>query len=163
LYYQGRLDAAERLAGVAAAGGGPVTAAVAQVHKVNVLRARGDLPAARRVLEAAPATIRTSRFVEFWLHAEAELALEEGQGEGAHDAACEVAYEAAEACGTLRPLEQALELMPAVHARRVDAEPADERRWRLLVPGGARPVTASPGEGARLRIRTFGEPAIEVD
>ncbi|HJZ62590.1 MAG TPA: BTAD domain-containing putative transcriptional regulator, partial [Miltoncostaeaceae bacterium] len=284
LYYQGRLDAAERLAGVAAAGGGPVTAAVAQVHKVNVLRARGDLPAARRVLEAAPASIRTSRFVEFWLHAEAELALEEGQGEralelirsarqvsrrhgwrvgdraifgavegrmlvrlgrledavvvldavrawcaerglaafrewaeawlggarllmhqdpesagdllrravagmrqasrrlelpaaavflaeaewrtgdeDAHDAACEVAYRAAEACGTLRPLEQALELMPAVLARRVDAEPAEERRWRLIVPRGARPVTVSAGEGARLRIRTFGEPALEVD
>src|SRR5262249_12908875 len=83
LYYQGGLDAAERLAGVAAAGGGPVTAAVAQVHKVNVLRARGDLAAARRVLEAAPTSIRSSRFVEFWLHAEAELVMEEGDGERA--------------------------------------------------------------------------------
>src|SRR5262249_43330688 len=53
--------------------------------------------------------------------------------EEAHDAACEVAFEAAEACGTLRPLEQALELAPAVLARRLDAEGPGERRWRSLV------------------------------
>jgi ATP/maltotriose-dependent transcriptional regulator MalT/DNA-binding SARP family transcriptional activator len=284
LYYQGRFDAAERLATVAAAGGGPVTAAVAQIHKVNVLRARGELAAARRVLEAAPASIRTSRFIEFWLHAEAELALEEGQGERAlelirrarevsrrhgwrvgdgaifgavegrmlvrlgqpetaipvlegvrewcarrglaafrewaeawlgaahlltgrdpaearellrravsgmrrarrhlelpaaaiflaeaewcagdeeaHDAACEVAFEAAEACGTLRPLEQALELTPGVLARRLDAERAGERRWRALVRTGDGMPAFSPAAGARLRIWTLGEPEIEID
>jgi DNA-binding SARP family transcriptional activator len=83
LYFQGRLDAAARLADVAAASGGPVTAAVAQVHKVNALRARGETAAARRVLESVPDSIRTSRFIEFWLHAEAELSLEEGNGEHA--------------------------------------------------------------------------------
>ena len=80
---QGRLLAASQLADVAAAAGGPVTAAVAQVHKVNVLRARGDTAAARRVLETVPTAIRSSRFIEFWLHAEAELCLEEGNGERA--------------------------------------------------------------------------------
>ena len=44
LYFQGRLRAAGTLADVAAAAAGPVTAAVAQVHKVNVLRARGEAP-----------------------------------------------------------------------------------------------------------------------
>ena len=268
LYYQGRLDAAERLATVAAAGGGPVTAAVAQIHKVNVLRARGEIPAARRVLEASPSSIRTSRFVEFWLHAEAELVLEEGAGdralelirrarevsrrhgwrvgdgaifgavegrmlvrlgrpgdaipvleavlawcaerglaafrewaeawlgaalllteddaapalallrravsgmrrahrhlelpaaaiflaeaewragdEDAHDAACEIAYAAAEACGTLRPLEQALELAPAVLARRLDSEAPDEWRWRALARAEEVVAAASPESG----------------
>lgn len=83
LYFQGRFDAASRMAEVAATSGGPVTAAVAQVHKVNVLRARGETAAARRVLESVPASIRTSRFIEFWLHAEAELCLEEGSGDRA--------------------------------------------------------------------------------
>ncbi len=83
LYFQGRFDAASRMAEVAATAGGPVTAAVAQVHKVNVLRARGETAAARRVLESVPASIRTSRFIEFWLHAEAELCLEEGSGDRA--------------------------------------------------------------------------------
>ena len=83
LYFQGRLRAASLLADVAAAAAGPVTAAVAQVHKVNVLRARGETAAARRVLETVPASIRSSRFIEFWLHAEAELCLEEGNGERA--------------------------------------------------------------------------------
>ena len=85
LYFQGRLRAASMLADVAASSGGPVTAAVAQVHKVNVLRVRGELAAARRVLESVPASIRSSRFIEFWLHAEAELCLEEGNGERALD------------------------------------------------------------------------------
>jgi ATP/maltotriose-dependent transcriptional regulator MalT/DNA-binding SARP family transcriptional activator len=83
LYFQGRFDAASRLAEVAAASGGPVTAAVAQVHRVNVLRAHGETAAARRVLESVPDSIRTSRFIEFWLHAEAELCLEEGSGDRA--------------------------------------------------------------------------------
>ena len=83
LYFQGRFDAASRLAAVAATSGGPVTAAVAQVHKVNVLRARGETGPRARVLESVPASIRTSRFIEFWLHAEAELCLEEGSGERA--------------------------------------------------------------------------------
>ena len=60
-----------------------MTAAVAQVHKVNVLRARGEAAAARLVLETVPTAIRSSRFIEFWLHAEAELCLEEGNGERA--------------------------------------------------------------------------------
>ena len=83
LYFQGRFDAASRMAEVAATSGGPVTASVAQVHKVNVLRARGETAAARRVLESVPVSIRTSRFIEFWLHAEAELCLEEGSGDRA--------------------------------------------------------------------------------
>jgi ATP/maltotriose-dependent transcriptional regulator MalT/DNA-binding SARP family transcriptional activator len=285
LYFQGRLRAAGLLADVAAASAGPVTAAVAQVHKVNVLRARGDPAAARRVLETVPASIRSSRFIEFWLHAEAELVLEEGNGERAlelirsarevsarhgwrvgdraifgavegrmlvrlgaaedampvlagvrawcaqrglasfrewaeswlgaamlvlgrpaeearallaqavagmrrarrhlelpaaavflaeaewrlgdaeaHDRAADAAYAAAEDCGTLHPLAGALELMPEVLARRLDAEPVDgERRWRTLVPRSPTAVAALATEGARLRVRTLGTPALELD
>jgi ATP/maltotriose-dependent transcriptional regulator MalT/DNA-binding SARP family transcriptional activator len=284
LYYQGRFDAAERLAAVAAAGGGPVTAAVAQIHKVNILRARGELAAARRVLEAVPPSVRASRFIEFWLHAEAELILEEGDGaraleligqarevsrrhgwrvgdraifgavevrmlvrsgrveealqllpsvlswcrerglaafaewaeawgcaarllngedpeetrerlrravagmrrahrllelpaaavflaeaewrcgdEEAHDAACDLAYEAAEAIGTLRPLQRALECMPGVLARRLDAEAAGDRRWHGLGGAAVAAGEASPAGGARLLVRTMGDPGIEVD
>ena len=285
LYFQGRLGAAALLADVAAASAGPVTAAVAQVHKVNVLRARGDPAAARRVLETTPASIRSSRFIEFWLHAEAELVLEEGNGERAlelirsarevsarhgwrvgdraifgavegrmlvrlgaaedalpvlsgvrawcaqrglasfrewaeawlggamlvlgrpagearallaqavagmrrarrhlelpaaavflaeaewragdaeaHDRAADAAYAAAEDCGTLHPLAAALELMPDVLARRLDAEALDsERRWRTLVPRSPTAVAALATEGARLRVRTLGTPALELD
>jgi LuxR family maltose regulon positive regulatory protein len=260
LYYQGRLEAAERLATVAAAGGGPVTAAVAQIHKVNVLRARGELAGARRVLEAAPPSIRTTRFIEFWLHAEAELTLEEGDGEralelirrarevsrrhgwrvgdGAIFGAVEgrmlvrlgqpeeaipvlegvrawcarrglsafqewaeawlgaalllTGRDADEARELLRRAvsgmrrarrhlelpaaavflaeaewragdEQALELAPAVLARRIDAEGAGERRWRSLVRTGDAVPAASSLAGERLRIRTLGEPEIEID
>jgi len=285
LYFQGRFRAASMLADVAASSGGPVTAAVAQVHKVNVLRARGELAAARRVLESAPASIRNSRFIEFWLHAEAELCLEEGNGERAlelmraardasrrhgwrvgdraifaavegrmlvrlgqaeeavqilpgvrawcaerglasfrewaeawlggamllsgrpaqeardilaaavagmrrarrhlelpaagvflaeaewrlgneeaHDLAADTAYAAAEDCGTLHPLTRALELMPGVLARRLDSdEPAGERRWRTLAAVEPSPVAAPAMEGARLRVRTLGTPALELD
>jgi ATP/maltotriose-dependent transcriptional regulator MalT/DNA-binding SARP family transcriptional activator len=285
LYFQGRLNAASRLADVAAAAAGPVTAAVAQVHKVNVLRARGEAAAARRVLETVPATIRSSRFIEFWLHADAELCLEEGIGEralelirsarevsarhgwrvgdraifgavegrmlvrlgspetavpvlsgvrawcaerglasfrewaeswlgaamlllgrpadearallaqavggmrrarrhlelpaaavflaeaewrvgdaDAHDAAADAAYAAAEECGTLHPLAAALELMPGVLARRLDAEAVgEERRWRALVPRSPSAVAAPAAEHARLRVRTLGAPALELD
>ena len=285
LYFQGRLLAASQLADVAAAAGGPVTAAVAQVHKVNVLRARGDTAAARRVLETVPTAIRSSRFIEFWLHAEAELCLEEGNGERAvelirsarqvsarhgwrvgdraifgavegrmlvrlgapqeavavlsdvrawcaerglasfrewadawlggallvlrrppgearallapavagmrrarrhlelpaaavflaeaewrlgepdlEDDAADAAYAAAEECGTLHPLARALELMPDVLARRLDAEGVDsERRWRTLVVRSPSAVGALATEHARLRVRTLGPPALEID
>jgi ATP/maltotriose-dependent transcriptional regulator MalT len=285
LYFQGRLGAAGTLADVAAAAAGPVTAAVAQVHKVNVLRARGEAPAARLVLETVPTAIRSSRFIEFWLHAEAELCLEEGNGEralelirsarevsarhgwrvgdkaifgaiegrmlvrlgapesavpvlsdvrawcaerglasfrewaeawlggamlvldrpaeearavlgpavagmrrarrhlelpaaavflaeaewragdpDAHDAAADAAYAAAEDCGTLHPLATALEVMPGVLARRLDSEALDgERRWRALVPRSPAAVGATANEHARLRVRTLGAPALELD
>ncbi len=285
LYFQGRFDATSRLAAVAATSGGPVTAAVAQVHRVNVLRARGETGAARRVLESVPASIRTSRFIEFWLHAEAELCLEEGSGEraleliraargvsarhgwrvgdsaifgavegrmlvrlgypelaievlgevrdwcaqrglasfrewaetwlggallmldrpaeearallepavnamrrarrhlelpaaavflaeaewrdgreDAHDAAAEIAYEAAEQCGTLHPLMTALELAPGVLARRLDCEgPDSERRWSALVPLVLTETVAPETEGARLRVHTLGPPLLELD
>jgi len=285
LYFQGRLDAASALAGVAAARGGPVTAAVAQVHKVNVLRARGEIAAARRVLESVPSSIRSSRFIEFWLHAESELCLEEGNGtralqlirdaraasarhgwrvgdgaifgavegkllvrlgayadaigvltevrdwcaqrglasfrewteawlggamllldrpadqarevlwpavqgmrrarrhlelpaaalflaeaewrlgdEDAHDDAAEVAFAAAEQCGTLVPLATVLELVPGVLARKLDAEAAgSERRWSALVRLASATAAAPDAEGARLRVRTLGTPRLELD
>jgi DNA-binding SARP family transcriptional activator len=285
LYFQGRLDAASALAGVAAARGGPVTAAVAQVHKVNALRARGEIAAARRVLESVPSSIRSSRFIEFWLHAEAELCMEEGNGtralqlirdaraasarhgwrvgdgaifgavegkllvrlgqyaeaidvladvrdwcaqrglasfrewsetwlggamllldrpaqarevllpavqgmrrarrylelpaaalflaeaewrlgdEDAHDDAAEIAYAAAEQCGTLVPLVTVLGLVPGVLARKLDAEAASsERRWSALVRLASAAAAAAPdAEGARLHVRTLGVPRLELD
>src|SRR5262249_18582886 len=91
--------------------------------------------------------------------AEAEWQAED---EDAHDAAAEAAYAAAEASGTLRPLSQALGLVPGVLARRLDAEGPGERRWHALVqaePGAG----AAPPDGARLRIHTLGQAAMELD
>ena len=84
--------------------------------------------------------------------------------EDAHDAACEVAYAAAEACGTLRPLEQALALRAGGPrpAARLPRAP-DERRWRALARAEEVVAAASPESGARLRVRTLGEPALELD
>jgi ATP/maltotriose-dependent transcriptional regulator MalT/DNA-binding SARP family transcriptional activator len=80
LLTQGRFDDIERLAG-AAARRGPVTATVAQIHRIMVLRARGDRAAARRLLDATAPTVRASRYIEFWQAAEAELLFDEGERE----------------------------------------------------------------------------------
>jgi DNA-binding SARP family transcriptional activator len=81
-----------------------------------------------------------------------------------HDAAADAAYSAAEECGTLHPLTRALELMPGVLARRLDSEGLDsERRWRTLVPRSPSAVAALTTEHARLRVRTLGPPALELD
>ena len=79
-YYRGEFAAVERLAWAARARG-PVTATLAEIYRVAVLRNRGDLSEARAVLEAAEARIRASRFIEFWQQVEAELLFAEGDRE----------------------------------------------------------------------------------
>jgi len=166
LYFQGRFDAASRLAGVAATLGGPVTAAVAQVHKVNVLRARGETAAARRVLESVPANIRSSRFVEFWLHAEAELCLEEGNAERAIDL-IRAARRTSAAHGwrvgdcaifgavegrmlvRLGRCDEAVDVLGAVRGWCSDRGLAAFREWAEAWLGGAMLVLDRPAEDAR--------------
>lgn len=77
LYYQGRFAEIERLA-AAAATRGPVTAALAQIYRIAVLRERGHLAAARRALEAVAQRVRASRYREYWHQVEGELLFEEG-------------------------------------------------------------------------------------
>lgn len=79
-YYRGDFAAVERLAW-AAAGRGPVTATLAEIYRIAVLRARGDLADARAALESATPRVRASRFIEFWQQVEAELAFAEGDHE----------------------------------------------------------------------------------
>ncbi|MGE0027101.1 MAG: BTAD domain-containing putative transcriptional regulator [Thermoleophilia bacterium] len=282
-YYRGEFGAVERLAWAARARG-PVTATLAEIYRVAVLRNRGDLSEARAVLEAAEARIRASRFIEFWQQVEAELLFAEGDrerglrliraarvtsrhhgyrladravfavsegrmlarlgrlpeavealggarawcgarglhlfrewadtwyaiahlglggdpdeahallasaaagmeragrrlelptalvalaeaswrrgDEAGHDAAADAAHAAAVAMGTLGPLLTALEALPEVLARRIDAAPADDPVWRGLA--GAQ--WSAPGraslEDARLVVRTLGRAAIERD
>lgn len=78
LLHQGRLDEVERLGRSAREAGRPVVATLAQINVVNVLTMRGELAAARRTLEDVPAASRRSRLADLWLHAQAELAFEEG-------------------------------------------------------------------------------------
>ena len=94
--------------------------------------------------------------------AEAEWRLGEPD---ADDAAADAAYAAAEDCGTLHPLARALELMPDVLARRLDAEGARQRAPLAHAGACARPRRSppSPTEHARLRVRTLGPPALEID
>lgn len=80
VYYRGRLAEVERLAW-AAADRGPVTATLAEIYRIAVLRVRGDLSEARAVLAATAPRVRASRFVEFWQQVEAELAFAEGDHE----------------------------------------------------------------------------------
>jgi ATP/maltotriose-dependent transcriptional regulator MalT/DNA-binding SARP family transcriptional activator len=82
LYYQGRFDEVDRLA-AAAAGRGPVTAALGQIHRIAVLRERGDIDEARAVFDSVAPRIRASRYLEFWHHVDAELCFEEGRHEDA--------------------------------------------------------------------------------
>jgi ATP/maltotriose-dependent transcriptional regulator MalT len=283
LYYRGEFAAVERLAWAARARG-PVTATLAEIYRVAVLRNRGDLSEARAVLEAAEARIRASRFIEFWEQVEAELLFAEGDrerglrliraarvtsrhhgyrladravfaaiegrmltrlgrlpeavevlggasawcaarglhlfrewadtwhaiaqlglggdpdeahalltaavagmtragrrlelpaaqvalaeacwrrgDEAGHDAAADAAHAAAVAMGTLGPLLAALEAMPEVLARRIDAAPADDHVWRGLAGAGwSAPGRASLAD-ARLVVRTLGRAAIESD
>jgi DNA-binding SARP family transcriptional activator len=282
LLTQGRFEDIERLAD-AAARRGPVTATLAQIHRIMVLRARGDLTAARRLLDATAPNVRASRYIEFWQAAEAELLFEEGErerglglirearrtsrehhyrigdralfaiGEGkmlvrmglfsealevleeirawcagrdlrggrewaeawigaallslepdpapalamlrpaadamrqggrwlelpaagvflaeaewrtgneeAHDAAADLAYEAAEACGTLAPLVRAFEVAPQVLARRLDASDDDDGRWHRLLRAGASTPPPSPRADPLLRVHTFGTLRLEA-
>lgn len=82
LYYRGRFADVERLVW-AAAHRGPVTATLAEIYRVAVLRARGDLADARAVLEATAPRVRASRYIEFWQQVEAELAFAEGDRDDA--------------------------------------------------------------------------------
>ena len=77
LYYQGRFAEIERLA-AAARSRGPVTAALAQIYRIAVMRERGHLPAARSALEAVAQRVRASRYREYWHQVEGELLFEEG-------------------------------------------------------------------------------------
>ena len=123
-----------------------------------------DRPAeeARALLEPAVKAMRRARrhlelpaAAVFLAEAEWRLGCED-----AHDAAAEVAYGAAERCGTLHPLMIALELVPDVLARRLDCEgPDNERRWSTLVPLASTDTVAPEMEGARLRVRTLGPPS----
>lgn len=84
LYYQGRFAEIERLA-AAAASRGPVTAALAQIYRIAVMRERGHLSAARRALEAVAQRVRASRYREYWHQVEGELLFEEGAREDGLD------------------------------------------------------------------------------
>ncbi|MGD9571834.1 MAG: BTAD domain-containing putative transcriptional regulator [Thermoleophilia bacterium] len=81
LWYRGDFAGVERLAW-AAGGRGPVTATLAEIYRIAVMRARGDLADARAALERVAPRIRASRFIEFWQQVEAELAFAEGDREG---------------------------------------------------------------------------------
>lgn len=276
LYYRGAFAEVERLTW-AASERGPVTATLAEIYRVAVLRARGDLEDARAVLERAAPRIRGSRFIEFWQQVEAELVFAEGDrergvrlmrearvtsrqhgyrladravlavGEGrmlvrmgrlpeavellgasrawcadrdlrcfrewadtwlaaahlglggdpgeargllraaiagmerarrrlelpaayvllaeaewragdeaAHDAAADAAHAASVRMGSLGPLLTALADMPDVLARRIDAAPADDERWRALVRAGVPAGGRTSADGAHLLVRTLG-------
>ncbi|MGE0248168.1 MAG: BTAD domain-containing putative transcriptional regulator [Thermoleophilia bacterium] len=282
-YYRGRFAEVERLSW-AATERGPVTATLAEIYRIAVLRCRGDLAGGRAALDAAAPRVRASRFVEFWLQVEAELAFDEGDhaeglrlirearrtsrehgyrvadravfaaiegrmlvrdgvlpeaielltdvrrwcqarglscfrewgdtwlagallglgrdpgrarellraavagmrraertlelpaacvllaeaewrcgDEEAHDAAADAAYEAALATGTLSPLLRSLaEDAPEVLARRLDAAGPDDRVWRRLARAMQGRDDRTGPEGALLRVRTLGPPAIET-
>ncbi len=84
--------------------------------------------------------------------------------EAAHDAAADAAHAAAVSMGTLGPLMMALEAMPEVLARRIDAAPDDDAVWRPLGRAG---VTTGAGrtslDGALLVVRTLGRAELESE
>lgn len=282
LYYRGAFAEVERLAW-AAAERGPVTATLAEIYRIAVLRARGDLADARAVLDATAPRIRASRFIEFWQQVDAELSFAEGDhdrglhliraarmtsrqhgyrladravfavvegrmlvrmgqlpealevlgaagawcadrglgcfrewadtwyaigrlalggdpdgphdmlvtaiagmeragrrlelpaarvalaecrwrrgDEAGHDAAADAAHAAAVGMGTLGPLLVALATMPDVLARRIDASPADDPRWRSLASADGATSGRTTVSGARVVVRTLGTAALEA-
>jgi DNA-binding SARP family transcriptional activator/tetratricopeptide (TPR) repeat protein len=280
LYYRGRFEDVERLAG-AAAGQGPLTAIVAEIYRLLVMCARGEIGDARRAFEAIPSRVRASVFVEGWQQLEAELVFAEGDheaglglmrtarsttrrfgypildraifaaqegrmlvrmgrfaeaaeilgsaqewcedrglagfrewadtwlaaallglggdpapardllrrairgmeraerrlelpaayvflaeaawrlgDEAAHDAAADGAYAASVAMGSLGPLLRALEDMPDVLARRIDAEDRDVETWKALARAGRPAETQTSFDGAAVVVRTLGAAGI---
>jgi|GEM_PF-1432713 len=83
--------------------------------------------------------------------------------EAAHDRAADAGYAAAEGMGTLGPLLDALDLVPDVLARRVDAAGAGDARWRILARRARTPAGRVSLEAAHVVVRTLGSPRIEVD
>jgi DNA-binding SARP family transcriptional activator len=84
--------------------------------------------------------------------------------EDAADAAADLALDAARRQGSNHLLLQALQHVPAVVSRRLDAEPGSDSPWhdigRALMGRGA---LASTALDPVVRVREFGEPALEVD
>ncbi len=124
-----------------------------------------DSAAAAAMLERAIAGMeRAERRLELpaaWvLLAEARWRMGDEEG---HDAAADAAREAAELIGTLGPLLLALEDVPDVLARRIDAAGPDDDRWRALARVGPSPHAASTLEGSRVVVGTLGRPRMIVD
>lgn len=82
--------------------------------------------------------------------------------EAGHDAAADAAHAAAVDMGTLGPLLVALEQLPDVLARRIDAAPPGDTTWRALARAGAPHPARTTMAGARLVVRTLGRGALEV-
>ncbi len=80
-----------------------------------------------------------------------------------HDAAADAAHAAAVGMGTLGPLLVALETLPDVLSRRIDASPGDDATWRGLVGAGGGGRGRSRLDAARVIVRTLGAAGLEAD
>jgi len=65
-----------------------------------------------------------------------------------------------DAMGSLGPLLRALEDMPDVLGRRIDAEDRDVETWKALARAGRPPETQTSFEGAAVVVRTLGAAGI---
>jgi DNA-binding SARP family transcriptional activator len=82
--------------------------------------------------------------------------------EAGHDAAADAAHAAAVRMGTLGPLLAALDDMPEVLARRIDAEGDQEGTWRALAHA-SRSSQVRSAIGRPVMVRTIGCSCLEVD
>lgn len=83
--------------------------------------------------------------------------------EAAHDAAADAALVASRRMGTLAPLLGALDDVPDVLTRRIDAEGAAEGAWKALARAPRAAVASTSSDHTPLLVRTLGRERLEVD
>lgn len=82
--------------------------------------------------------------------------------EAGHDSSAALAYTASVAMGSLSPLLAALEEVPDVLTRKIDAEAGGEGTWRSLARAYVSFRARLPAETAPLIVRTFGRISLEA-
>lgn len=83
--------------------------------------------------------------------------------EAAHDAAVDAALRTSERMGTLAPLLNALDDVPDVLTRRIDAEGARDGAWKALARAPRAAVAPTSPAHSTLLIGTLGREVLEVD
>ncbi len=120
-------------------------------------RARELLRDAIRGMERAERRLELPAAYVFLAEAEWRLGDEAG-----HDDDADAAYAASVAMGSLGPLLRALEDMPDVLARRIDAEAPDVETWKALARAGVPAEAPTSFEGAAVVVKTLGASSREA-